>query len=82
MCAYVIEEKYREKVYGFMSFLNTDQRLELKVGRVIGDRQNPHRVRVAKAALPTLDGNNRAASLDQIQFQTSPQAISDAVIHL
>jgi len=55
-----------EKVYSFASLLNTDQRLELKVGRVIRDRQNPHRVGVAKTALPTLDSNDRTARLDQI----------------
>ena len=62
--------------------LNTDQSLQLKVGGVTGDRQNPHRVGVTKTALPALDGNDRAAVLDQIQFQTNSQAVSDAVVHL
>ena len=77
-----IDKNYKRTVYSFVFLLNTDQRLELKVGRIIGDRQNPHRVGVAKAALPALDSNDRAASLDQTQFQTSPQAISDAIVHL
>lgn len=55
-----------KKVQSFAFLLNTDQGLKLEVGRVIGDRQNPHRVGVAKAALPALDSNDRAASLDQI----------------
>ena len=75
-------KNYRKKVYSSAFFLDTDQRLKLKVSGVAGDRQNPHRVRVAEAPLPALDGNDRAARLDQIQFQTSPQAISNTVVHL
>jgi len=61
-----IEKFTGENVYSFVSLLNTDQRLELEVGRVIGDRQYSHRVGVAKTALPTLDSNDRTARLDQI----------------
>jgi len=61
-----IDKIYKKKVQSFALLLNTDQRLKREVGRVIGDRQNPHRVGVAKAALPALDSNDRTASLDQI----------------
>ena len=63
-----IEQSTGKKQYTtFRSLLNTDQRLDLKVCGIVGDRQNPHRVRVAKTALPTLDGDDRAARPDQIQ---------------
>lgn len=62
--------------------LTTDERLELKVGGVIGDTQDPHRIGVAKAALPPLDRNDCASRLNNAQFQTLSQAISDAVVHL
>jgi hypothetical protein len=79
---YKLKKKLQEKTIQLSFSFKHRPRLELKVGGVIGDRQNPHRVSVAKAALPTLDGNDRAARLDQTQFQTHPQAISDTVVHL
>jgi hypothetical protein len=64
------------------TLLTTDKGLELKVGGVTGDRQDPHRIGVAKAALPPLDCNDRASGLNHAQAQANSQAISDAVVHL
>lgn len=54
----------------------------MEVGRVGRDREDAERVRVAETALPALYGDDRRASLDDVEIESVAQAEADTVVHL
>lgn len=58
------------------------QVLHLEVGSVCRHRQNTHRVGVAQAALPSLDGDDRRAGLDEVERERATKTEPDAVVDL
>ena len=56
--------------------------LHLQVSGVCRHGEDTEGVGVAEAALPALDGNDRRASLDDVELERRGQTVTDTVVNL